>query len=96
MNDAEKKGVMLSCPSFYMENFVLSACKDMKIFVTFRGHNLRINFLLPFYLKLNDMSKTRGPPAESFSWRILKMANFLQTFANIFYLCALKVKPFTI
>ncbi len=29
-----------------MENFVLSACKDMKIFVTFRGHNLRINFLL--------------------------------------------------
>ena len=54
----KRSGVMLSCLSLNQENFVLSACKDMKIFVTFRDHNLRINFLLPFYLKLNDMSKT--------------------------------------
>lgn len=53
-----------------MENFVLSACKDMKIFRLFRVTTCRKKIYFchvptmsdiwryPFYLKLNDMSKT--------------------------------------
>lgn len=61
---------MLSCLSFYMENFVLSACKDMKIFRLFRVTTCRKKIYFchvptmsdiwryPFYLKFNEMSKT--------------------------------------
>lgn len=69
-----------------------SAGKDV------RDSSLRIDN--PHVLEKADLFVEVGfflrKPADWFSWRILKMANFLPTFANNFYLCIQIVKPFTI